>query len=43
MAAEKSHLWTEVDYDADGKQVGYIHLPHSVTRDRKSTRLNSSH
>ncbi len=37
MAAQKSHLWTEVDYDADGKQVGYIHLPHSVTRSAYGT------
>ena len=37
MAAEKSHLWTEVDYDADGKQLGYVHLPHSVTRSAYGT------
>ncbi len=37
MAAEKSHLWTEADYDADGKQLGYIHLPHSVTRSAYGT------
>ena len=37
MAEQKSHLWTEVDYDADGKQISYIHLPHSVTRSAYGT------
>ena len=37
MAEQKSHLWTDVDYDADGKQVSYIHLPHSVTRSAYGT------
>ena len=37
MAQQASHLWTEVDYDADGKQVSYIHLPHSVTRSAYGT------
>lgn len=27
-----SRLWTELDFAKDGKQVGTIHLPHSVTR-----------
>jgi predicted deacylase len=37
MTEAKSHLWTEVDYDADGKQVSYVHLPHSVTRSAYGT------
>ncbi len=30
MAGTK--IWTDVDYDRDGKQIGWLHLPHSVTR-----------
>lgn len=37
MTESKSHLWTEVDYDAEGKQVSYIQLPHSVTRSAYGT------
>ena len=37
MAEQTSHLWTEVDYDADGKQISYLHLPHSVTRSAYGT------
>jgi len=29
---QKTRLWTEVDYGRDGKQVDWLHLPHSVTR-----------
>jgi predicted deacylase len=25
-------IWTDIDYDKDGKQVGVLHLPYSVTR-----------
>src|SRR5947207_708630 len=25
-------VWTEIDFDKDGKQVGVLHLPYSVTR-----------
>ena len=25
-------IWTEIDYDKKGKQVGVLHLPYSVTR-----------
>ncbi len=32
MAYAKSRIWTELDFEKDGKQVGYLHLPHSVTR-----------
>jgi hypothetical protein len=32
MSAGPSLIWTEVDYDRAGKQVGFLHLPHSVTR-----------
>ncbi|MSP83075.1 MAG: deacylase [Alphaproteobacteria bacterium] len=28
----RSRLWTEIDFDRDGKQVGALNLPHSVTR-----------
>ena len=27
-----SKIWTKVDYDKDGKQNGWLQLPHSVTR-----------
>ena len=27
-----SKIWTRVDYDRDGKQNGWLQLPHSVTR-----------
>ena len=27
-----SRVWTDVDYERDGKQVGWLYLPHSVTR-----------
>ena len=27
-----SKIWTRVDYDKDGKQDGWLQLPHSVTR-----------
>ncbi len=30
MATTK--IWTEINYQRDGKQVGYLNLPHSVTR-----------
>ena len=30
MAATR--VFTDVDYERDGKQVGWLHLPHSVTR-----------
>jgi predicted deacylase len=32
MSPGQSLIWTEVDYDQAGKQVGFLHLPHSVTR-----------
>ncbi len=25
-------IWSDIDYDKDGKQVGVLHLPYSVTR-----------
>jgi predicted deacylase len=37
VTTAKSHIFTEVDYDADGKQLGYLHLPHSVTRSAYGT------
>lgn len=27
-----TRIWTRVDYDKDGKQNGWLQLPHSVTR-----------
>jgi predicted deacylase len=32
-----SHIWTDIDYDRPGKQVGWLHLPHSVTRSAYGT------
>jgi predicted deacylase len=32
MSAGQSLIWTEVDFEKDGKQIGFLHLPHSVTR-----------
>ena len=34
---EKSLIWTEVDFEAEGKQIGYLHLPHSVMRSAYGT------
>ena len=28
----KSTIWTELDFERDGKQVGTLNLPYSVTR-----------
>ena len=33
----KSLIWTDVDYEREGKQVGWLHLPHSVTRSAYGT------
>ena len=30
--ANTSLIFTDIDYDRQGKQVGWLHLPHSVTR-----------
>ena len=27
----RGRIWTEIDYDAPGRQDGYLHLPHSIT------------
>ena len=32
-----THIFTEIDYECDGKQVGYLHLPYSVTRSAYGT------
>ena len=32
MAEAKSHIWTGVDYERDGKQVGTLNMEWSVTR-----------
>lgn len=33
----QTRIFTNVDYDRDGKQVDYLHLPHSVTRSAYGT------
>jgi len=35
--SKPSHIWTDIDYDKPGKQVGWLHLPHSVTRSAYGT------
>lgn len=30
--SEATKIWTDVDYDRDGKQIGWLYLNHSVTR-----------
>ena len=30
-------IFTDIDYDKPGKQVGYLHLPHSPHRDAWGT------
>ena len=32
MASKPSHLSTRIDFEAEGKQAGYLQLPHSVHR-----------
>ncbi|MCB2042915.1 MAG: succinylglutamate desuccinylase/aspartoacylase family protein, partial [Rhodoferax sp.] len=32
MASDPSLIFTNVDYNAQGKQVDWLYLPHSVTR-----------
>jgi predicted deacylase len=32
QAEGRTRIWTEVDYARDGRQVDWLHLPHSVTR-----------
>lgn len=34
---QRTMIFTDVDYDAEGKQVGWLHLPHSVTRSAYGT------
>jgi uncharacterized protein len=35
--SRKSLIFTDVDYDRSGRQVGWLHLPHSVTRSAYGT------
>jgi len=35
--SKPSHIWTDIDHDKPGKQVGWLHLPHSVTRSAYGT------
>ena len=37
MAENRSRIWTEVDFAAEGKQVSNLHLPHSVNRSAYGT------
>ncbi len=37
MAEQKSRIWTDIDYARDGRQVDWLHLPHSVTRSAYGT------
>ena len=32
IKSDNSTIWTELDFDKPGKQVGRLHLPYSVTR-----------
>jgi predicted deacylase len=32
MAARESRIWTDIDFERDGKQTGFLRLPHSVHR-----------
>ena len=32
MSSGQTLIWTEVDYEGGGKQIGFLNLPHSVTR-----------
>lgn len=32
MQMKPTRLWTEIDLEQDGKQIGTVNLPHSVTR-----------
>ena len=35
--AERTLIWTRLDYERDGRQVDWLHLPHSVTRSAYGT------
>ena len=37
MTTSATQVWTDVDYSAAGKQVDYLHLPHSVNRSAYGT------
>ena len=28
----RTRIWTDIDFERAGKQVGWVNLPHSVTR-----------
>ena len=28
---QRTRIWSDIDFEAAGKQVGYLHLPHSTT------------
>ncbi len=35
--ATASRIWTDLDFEKNGKQTGYLHLPHSVTQSAYGT------
>ncbi len=37
MAKSATQIWSDVDLDGEGKQVGWLHLPHSVHRSAYGT------
>ncbi len=37
MTTKRSLIFTDIDYGRDGKQVDWLHLPHSVTRSAYGT------
>lgn len=37
MAERTTRIWTDIDYARDGRQVDWLHLPHSVTRSAYGT------
>jgi len=37
LVEQPTRIWTHIDYDRDGRQVDWLHLPHSVTRSAYGT------
>src|SRR5258708_20100638 len=32
MTSKSTTLWSDIDFERDGKQIDWLYLPHSVTR-----------
>ncbi len=32
MTSKPTTLWSDIDFERDGKQIDWLYLPHSVTR-----------